>query len=461
MKRISLTFRLALLLVTFSFVAFTVMGSTLYYALYKQLSIRDDAALISRVDQIRTLLQDLDARQLVREKPHLFGNMLGNTESQLIIRYVGGSTLLEVNPVRRNIPSVTPIAADQSLTLDAVHHTKSTEGIPVVYMAAISVSANEQPLEILSARVLYERTDILREYRNEILFFVALMSVISVVLAFFFARRGMSPLQTLAERTAKISTTTLSSRLDKNDVPIELDTLIDPINAMLERLEHGFQQLKQVSADMAHDLRTPITSLLGQTEVGLNAPRDNTYYQKLLGSNFEELQRMSRMIDNMLFLAQAEHPNHAIQRIQLDIVQEMQRIQEYFEDLASDQGITIRIHGDGAVFADPLLLRRALANLLSNAVRYAYPNSQIQIIAESVSHGMNIRVINHGETITTPHQERVFDRFYRVDPSRHNVTSSNGLGLSIVNSIMQLHQGKRWVESDEGVTCFGLFFPKE
>jgi len=190
----------------------------------------------------------------------------------------------------------------------------------MIYMAATSPSSNDLvPLEIISSRVLTDRTHILDVYRNYIILFASMMAAISVFLAFIFARRGVSPLRRLAERTAKIGTRTLSSRLTKDDAPTELDTLIDQINAMLERLERGFKQLKQVSADMAHDLRTPITILLGQTEVGLGAPRENEYYRRLLGSNFEELQRMSRMIDNMLFLAQAEQPDLEIERTLLDI----------------------------------------------------------------------------------------------------------------------------------------------
>lgn len=460
MRRASLTFRLAVLLAAFSFVAFTVMGGALYYALRQQLSLRDDAALVSRVDQISTLLRDLDAQQLIREKPHLFANMLGNTESLLVVRYVGGATLLEVNPMQRDIPAVTPVPANQRLTLEAVHHAHTQDGTPMVYMAAVSPSANNlPPLEILSARVLADRTHILEEYRNKIILFASMMAAISVVLAVIFARRGVSPLRRLAERTAQIGTGTLSSRLNKNDLPPELDTLIDQFNAMLARLERGFQQLKQVSADMAHDLRTPITTLLGQTEVGLGTTRDNDYYRRLLGSNFEELQRMSRMIDNMLFLAQAEQPDQEIERGNIDVSDEIGRICEYFEDLAADREVRIQTRGSGLVYADALLLRRALANLLSNAVRYASAESQIEISATSTAEGMEILVTNHGETITPSHQERIFDRFYRADPSRNDSAHSSGLGLSIVNSIMLLHQGRCWVESRDGVTTFGLLFP--
>jgi len=459
-KRISLTARLTTLLASFSFAALTLMGSALYFALEHQLTLRDDAALVARVDQIATLLKDLDVRKLINEKPHLFANMLGNTESLLVIRYVNGPTLLQVNPLGRDIPSVKPVPAGQNLTLKAVHHAAMPDGTPVIYMAATSPSSGDlMPVEIISARILTDRTRVMQAYRDNILLFAAMMAVVSGVLACVFARRGVSPLHRLADRMNHIGTRTLSSRLANDDAPKELDLLIEQINAMLERLERGFEQLKQVSADMAHDLRTPIAVLLGQTEVGLSMARDDAYYRRLLGSNFEELQRMSRMIDNMLFLAQAEQPGREIQRTGLDVASSMKQISDYFEGLAAERNIQINIAGQGTVYADALLFRRALANLLSNAVRHAAPASEITFSAFSSPDGISVEVVNRGETITQQQQEKIFDRFYRVDPSRHNSAQSSGLGLAIVRSVMQLHQGNYWVKSEQGKTVFGLFFP--
>jgi len=460
MTRLSLTSRLAMLLASFSFVALTLMGGALYFALRHQLTLRDDAALVARVAQIGALLRNLDARQLIKEKPDLFANMLGNTESLLVIRFVGGSTLLEVNPLGRDVPAVTPVRADRALALSDVHHAALPDGTPVIFMGATSSSSGGlPPLEIISARILSDRTRALHSYRNNILLFAAVMAAASVALAFIFARRNVSPLRRLADRMKNISTQTLSSRVAVDDAPEELNLLIAQINAMLARLERGFEQLKQVSADMAHDLRTPITVLLGQTEVGLSAPRDNACYRRLLGSNFEELQRMARMIDNMLFLAQAEQPGREIERVGLDVASTMAQLSDYFEGLAAERDVQIITAGQGTVYADALLLRRALANLLSNAVRHATPGSNIHLCATASQAGITVEVANRGEMITPSQQEKIFDRFYRTDPSRQNSAHSSGLGLAIVRSVMQLHQGQCWVKSEQGKTTFSLFFP--
>ena len=293
------------------------------------------------------------------------------------------------------------------------------------------------------------------------LLFASTAAFLSAILAFGLVRRGMYPLRRLAAQTASIGMGTLSTRIERRDAPRELDALIGAFNSMLDRLELGFTQLKQVSADMAHDLRTPIGNLLGQTEVGLSQTRDIAYYQRLLGSNFEELQRMSKMIDNMLFLARTEHADSAIEHKVLLLADEFGRLAEYFEGLAHERDIRLEWHGDGTVWADPLLLRRAIANLLANAVRYADPGTAISTVADQWPDGTSVYVENRGPQIEPHHLERLFDRFYRADASRHRSSEPSGLGLSIVRSIMLLHGGTWHAASNAGATRFTLVFPRQ
>lgn len=462
--RTSLTTRLALLYATIAFCAIAILGYAMYRKLEAQLILRDDAALVTRVDQIRTLLHDADVRELIRDKPHLFANMLGNTESLLVIRFPGQPPLIAVDPGHTSVPAVRPIAADVPLSLDDVHHVESAQGTPFIYVAAAAQAQGMTPaqsLEIVSGRLMSERTRMLADYRRQIIAFAFLTALLAAVIAYAIARRGMRPLSHLAEQTASIGIDNLSVRVTMRHAPRELAPVIQGLNQMLARLERGFTQLSQVSADMAHDLRTPISNLLGQVEVGLHHPRDTAYYQHLLGSSFEELQRLSKMIDNMLFLARAEHADHAIARDTFRVDPEIKRITGYFEDLADDRGIQLTVEGDATIWADPDLLRRAVANLLANAVRFADAGSIIRTTVETTSDGVTIAVENHGPTIPLAHQGRLFDRFYREDPSRQRAAESNGLGLSIVRSIMTLHGGAWGVQSDAGVTRFSLTFPKK
>ncbi|WAT01339.1 heavy metal sensor histidine kinase [Rouxiella chamberiensis] len=459
-RRLSLTTRLSLIFALLTFVVITLAGFTLYRTLETQISLRDDGALLTRVEQIRTLLRDEDVINLIHDKPQLFANMLGNHEALLVLRFPGQPPLIEVNPGHSPVPNITPVSAEAKLTLAAVQHGKARDDTPFISVsAAAKTSDSPHPLEIISGRLMTERTHILAIYREQIILLALAAAAMTALLAYLIARRGLSPLRHLAGQTASIGIKNLSVRIDNRQAPRELSALIDSFNQMLDRLEISFTQLSQVSADMAHDLRTPIGNLLGQTEVALSQRRSVDYYEKLLGSNFEELLRLSKMTDNMLFLARAEHAFHAIERVSLDIADEFYRMSEYFEGPADERGLFFILRGEGRVWADPELLRRALANLIANALRYADAGSEIVLESEPQKEGVKISVVNRGATIDAHHLARLFDRFYRADPSRNTAAQSSGLGLAIVRSIVQLHHGQCHVTSENGETRFSLIFP--
>src|SRR5579864_7137434 len=185
MKQLSLTTRLALLFALLVFGAMEIVGYLLYRRLEAQLIVRDDGALVTRVDQIRTLMQDMDVRELIREKPHLFANMLGNTESLLVVRYPSEAPLLEVNPGHTTVPVVTPVPAGAALSLDTVHHASASDGTPFIYVAAAARGvAGQRDLQIISGRLMAQRTQMLKAYRNQILLFASMGAFLAALLAF-------------------------------------------------------------------------------------------------------------------------------------------------------------------------------------------------------------------------------------------------------------------------------------
>ncbi|WP_413731431.1 heavy metal sensor histidine kinase [Sodalis sp. RH20] len=461
MKRFSLTSRLSSALAMLVMLVMATVGYALYRTLEQQLIIRDDGALITRVEQIRTLLLNEDVMTLIHDKPGLFANMLGNTESLLVLQFTDRPPLIEINPGHSPIPHINPVPADAPLTLAAVQHAVAAGGIPFISASALAnVASAPYQVKITTGRLMSERTRTLAMYRNQIILVASIATVLTALLAWIFTRRGLAPLRRLAAETAMMDVRFLSRRIGITHAPPELRELIAAFNTMLERLEINFRQLSQVSADMAHDLRTPIGILLGQTEVAMRFKRDNDYYENLLGSNFEELQRLAKMIDNMLFLARAGDAGHAIQRVVLSLADEFGRLSEYFEGPAGERGLTLVCARDGATaWADPELLRRALANLLANAIRYADAGTAIVLRAVQQPEGTTISVENTGPDIAPQHLERLFDRFYRADASRTGDASASGLGLSIVRSIMMLHQGRWHAQSSKRLTRFSLFFP--
>jgi two-component system heavy metal sensor histidine kinase CusS len=436
------------------------VGTALYQSLCQQLSIRDDTALLNRLDQIRTLVLDEDVQQMLSKKPHLFTNMLGNTESLLVLRFPGEPPLIEVNPGQRPLPAHVPVVASRPINLTDVHHQTAQNGVPFISAAALAMTGNPpRQLEIITGRLMTERTQIQASYLRQITLITLCAALLVIILSALLARRSLRPLQRLARETSAIDVHHLGHRIALRRTPPELQPLISAFNQMLDRLQNSFQQLSQVSADMAHDLRTPIGNLMGQTEIALTQKRTETYYTTLLGSNFEELVRLSTMIDKMLFLARAENASLAINKMPLLLDEVLPPLADYFEGPAEERQITLRFSVAGTVLADADLLQRAVANLLANAIRYADSHSEIHIETQHQHDGVLLSVTNRGEAIPVAQQERLFDRFWRADSARHASKNSSGLGLSIVRSIMQLHQGGCGVKCEHRQTTFWLRFP--
>lgn len=457
--RHSLTLRLALVFALLAFVSLTLLGVALYRDLERELIRRDDAALVNRIDQLRTFLNDSNTLDLIKTKPALFQNMLGNREALLTIGAPGQQPLLVVNPGNLDMPSLAPVSMDHPLSLADVQHYPSVDGVPFAALAATIDSGDMGSLQVVTGRLMTERTAVLASYRLNVYLFASVAAILLALSGYLLVHRGLLPLRRLASHAHGIGVGNLSERLDSQGAPRELLPMIEAFNAMLDRLGKGFVQLGQVSTDMAHELRTPINNLLGETQVALQQNRSIEAYQQLLASNVEELERLARMLDNMLFLARTDPASALSQRQELDAADEMQRMADYFEGPAADVGISIDAQGSGVIWAEPMLLRRALANLCANAIKYGAPNSELVIRATPSADGVRLTVRNQGQTIPAEHLPRLFERFYRVDESRERSAHSNGLGLSIVATIMQLHNGAYSVSSSEGLTCFELFFP--
>lgn len=447
MKNSSLTVRVAMLLALLSFCILGLTGLSLYRQVKRQITLTDDAALITRVNEISVLLKHTDAIQLINQKPQLFANMLNNSGAMLTIRMSGEKPLIDINPAGVPLPDLVPVPPDVELSEDDIRRGHDANGTPFIAIAVSVRSADpSRNVEIVAGRGMADRRDFLRKCAERILIQISLAALLFAGGGYWVMRRGLLPLRRLAAQTETITVSNLDARIERAGAPKEVAPVIDAFNAMLARLATGFTQLSQVSADMAHDLRTPINNLLGQTEVALSQRRSADQYELLLASNLEELQRLSKMTDNMLFLARSENADAAIERKTLEVSNELEHVAEYFEGLAEERDLKIAVHAEGSIAADSMLLRRALANLIANAIRYADKGSVILLQSERAPDGVTLLVENRGPAIDENHLARVFDRFYRADPSRRGSSESSGLGLSIVRSIMNLHRGLVCVE---------------
>lgn len=287
-----------------------------------------------------------------------------------------------------------------------------------------------------------------------------LASVITVIVAALAVMQGHAPLRRISARMRELSAERLHTRLDPKRVPIELQDLVEAFNAMLDRIEASFEQLRGVSADIAHELRTPITNLTTQTQVALSQPREAAAYREVLYSNLEEFERLSTMIGDMLFLAQTDRGRAQLRLEMIDLAAEAQALFDFFEALAEERGIALQLAGSAPpVQGDRAMLRRALSNLLSNALRYTPRGQAIAFRLGLDGEFVRVDVSNPGPDIAPAHLPHLFERFYRIEASRQRQGEGAGLGLAIVKSIVEMHGGKVTARSGGGRTVFSIRLP--
>jgi two-component system heavy metal sensor histidine kinase CusS len=307
-----------------------------------------------------------------------------------------------------------------------------------------------------------ERDDVvlLRAYAYTIVVIQVLGVVLASTFAYGIAMLGLSPLRRLAAQAEEMSTSRLALPLPELGRSGELKKLGHAFNGMLARLDESFKRLSQFSSNLAHDMRTPLTNLLAAAQVALSQPRNSSEYREIIESSVDEYQRLSRMIEDMLFLARTEQAESSLSLRNLDAADEAKRVAGYYEPMAQDAAVIITVTGAGIVLADLVLYQRALSNLLSNALAHAPKGSIITVDCRQEADSTTITVSNSGPVIEVQHLTQIFERFYRVDPSRHHSTSGTGLGLAIVKSIMDNHAGQCGVKSEpDGHTEFWLRFP--
>jgi two-component system heavy metal sensor histidine kinase CusS len=268
----------------------------------------------------------------------------------------------------------------------------------------------------------------------------------ATAIAITVTKRGLRPLAEMTHSLERVGPTHLSERVPPARWPRELRPLAVAFDEMLDRLEDSFTRLSQFSADLAHELRTPITNILGEAQVSLTRDRSPDEYREVIESTVAECERLSGIVDNLLFLARAEAADRQIEPTLFDGRAAVEKIAAYYQTIAEDQGVTITCTGEGEIYADPVLFGRAISNLVDNALRFTPEGGTIRISIAVRAASSQISVGDTGCGIAAEHLPRVFDRFYRADSSR----SSNGagLGLALVKSIVDLHGGSAKIESE-------------
>ncbi|KUE90892.1 histidine kinase [Cupriavidus necator] len=463
----SLTTRLALAYGLATAVILASVAAYLSGALSAQLEGRDESELVGEVLLVRHLLREVRSEAEIRADTHRFADIaMGHEGLILVVRSRQGEPLVTLNPRNESVPPLRVLPATTQPEKSMLQTWYPKNGVPSRGIAALGqLGDSDKAVEIVVLRDAGYRVALIRDYRHQVLWATLCGAAVAAGLGFVLARRGLRPLRRMAADAAAVTTSRLATRLDVGSAPAELRELAAALNDMLARLQDSFSRLSEFSADLAHDFRTPISNLIGQTQVTLAQSRGVAEYEALLESNLEEYERLARMIENMLFLARADHAQVALGIRTLDAREELDKMAEYFEAVAADREVALTVTGTAMVQADQTLLRRAVTNLLDNALRHAPAGSTVRLDVERapapVSGTACIRVTNAGPAIPPETLPHIFGRFYRADPSRRNSAASTGLGLAIVDTIMRLHGGSVTVRSVEGETMFSLQFPAE
>jgi two-component system heavy metal sensor histidine kinase CusS len=458
----SLTARLGLLFAMVAILTFSGVGMYLYRTLAVHLEVSDEAEMLGKIYHIQHLVESSPSVQSIQQDPHRFLDALnGFVGLDLVLKAPSGSVLLQSDPESED---VMPADAGPELrTADGspLHRTTMASGAPLhVFTASGLTATTGEQIHITLIRKDSEKMALLAAYRREVLISVMCAAVLAMLFGYLFVRASLRPVREMARQARSITAQRLEKRLDAAAAPEEMQDFVQSFNAMLDRLHNSFQKLSQFSGDLAHDLRTPINNLMVQTQVALAQARSTEDYETLLASNVEEYERLARMLDSMLFLARVDDAKMKLDLRELDANSELTRIADYFEGVADDAGVRIEIQAAGIVSADPILFRRAVNNLVANAIPHTPEDGVIQLTAQPARDGTAICVSNPGPGIAPEIIPRLFDRFFRGDPARRNTSSSTGLGLAIVQSIMTLHDGRVEVESTPNqMTTFRLFFP--
>lgn len=280
---------------------------------------------------------------------------------------------------------------------------------------------------------------------------------------YLLAKKFLSPLDQMAEKARKIGEQNLQERLPVINPEDELGNLARAFNDLLERLQKSFERLKQFTSDAAHELRTPLTVIRSIGEVGLQDHKDIHHYRELIGSMLEENQRLTQLVDNLLFLSRADAGSFKITLNEIELFHFVRQTVEFIQALAEEKGQTISITGkkNVTVQADNTLLKQALLNLLDNAIKYSPENSLIEVhLKVDENDSVIIEVKDQGPGIPQEHLGKIFERFYRVDKGRSRQMGGSGLGLAIVRWAVEVQGGTIQVESQIGEgSTFHLVFP--
>ncbi len=452
----SLTLRLTLLFSAVATVVLLAFGWIIERSLNRHFESEDLEELRMITEAVKKTLTTLKSNDdFIQVKQRFDDLLVGHHGPVLHISDAAGKTLYQsVGPDLSQVPR--PARA-----LSSTNHIQTwSDGKHNYRILTQRISvAGKAPYTIIAAVAIDFHLHFLNTFRRTLWMMVVGGIAIMGIMGWVAVRHGHRPLHNMVNRIRRISTSELNTRLAPEAVPAELTELATSFNELLQRMEEAFNRLTNFSADIAHELRTPVTNLMTQTQVALSQVRSVEEYQEILYSSMEEYERMAQMIGDMLFLAKADNDLNPLRLEVVDLEKELLNLFDYYEAWAEGHQVSLKLEGHAQVQGDRLMLRRALSNLLSNAIRHTTAGEEVTVHLRQDPAQVIIVVQNPGTPLPAEHLSKVFDRFYRTDPSRQRSGEGAGLGLAIVKTIVESHGGKIVATSDAKGTRFQITLP--
>lgn len=466
-RALALTWRLVAGYTLVALLTLSVAAVVLHRGLRQSFEIEDAEVLSDSVSAVRreVLRHPGDLHEASEIIQHLAGDRqiekyyarLLDEKGTVIVETPGAGSVM---PEPADFPQ--PAAAGQFVP--GVTPAKSPNGNPAWLASALVDRGNGLVPLVYQIAMDTRHVEVwLSAYRRDLTIMVTGATAATALLGWFITRRSLRPLMEITATAQRITVSGLDEHIGNKAWPEELASLASEFDRMLERLRGSFERLSQFTADAAHEFRTPLNNLMGGTSLALARPRSAEDYRAILEANLEEYHRLSHMMESLLFLARSDNAQTVVQAELLQAAETMHQVVDFFSALAEERGVHLTCEGVTSVTADATLLRMALTNLVSNALRHAPGGSTVSLIAERNDGAAVISVRDEGPGIAAEHLPFVFDRFYRAEESRSNTTESSGgsgLGLTLVKTIMNLHGGRATVQSTPGEgSVFRLLFP--
>jgi len=425
-----------------------------YWVVVRHAYAEDNVVLVDKVDTLQTSFEQRGGLAAVAAEINAAG---GRRRAPFLVRVLDptGTIIGQTNGMETLLPpNIFPPAASPETVAPSEHRVA---GKLFALTTRRALAGNQQfTIQVAQDRSSDEQVE--RKFGILVLIVLSGSILASILIAIPVTRRGLRPLEEMKRSLERIGPTHLDERVASASWPRELQPLAIAFDEMLKRLDDSFTRLSQFSADLAHELRTPIANMLGEAQVALSRDRSPAEYRETIESTIGECERLSGIVDNLLFVARADAAREPVERKRFDARAAVEKIAAFYETIAEDRHVAINCSGQGQISADPALFERAVGNLVDNALRFTPENGSIQIALAERAKDFEVAVSDNGSGIAPEHLPRVFDRFYRAESSRGS--DGAGLGLALVKSILDLHGGTARIHSESGRgTTVSLTFP--